>query len=305
MIKKYMRGRLGNQMFQYAMIRAIQEENGNLDKIYLNFSKYVYSKGFKNDLKYFKTKKYTEVEDIRLGKFQIITTYFYKVIKRLIRLFDKKNYYVKRHNLENKLKDRLQKRGIYWMEDGYLEINESDAKNKIVIGHFESSKNFDHIKDKLFEEFEPKEKPLKKNKELYDLIHKTESVCITIRRGDFTSSKFSKQFNICDLDYFNRAVSLIYKKIEHPTFFIFSDDIEWCKKNIKIEGDVYFEDGTDPIWEKLRLMYSCKHFIISNSTFSYWAQYLSRNDEKIVIAPKKWLNYGYYKDIYEDNWIKI
>lgn len=305
MIKKYMRGRLGNQMFQYAMIRAIQEKNGNLDKIYLNFDKYVYAKGFTNDLKHFKTKRYTEVEDIRLSKFQIITIYFLKVIKRIIRFFDKKNYYIKRHKLEDKLKSILQKIGIYWMEDGYLEIDESDAKNKIVIGHFESGKNFNQIKDKLFEEFEPKEKPLEKNKELYDLIYKTNSVCVTIRRGDFTSNNFSKQFNVCDIDYFNKAVSIMNEKLDNPTFFIFSDDIAWCKKNIKIKGSVYFEDGNDPVWEKLRLMYSCKHFIISNSTFSYWAQYLSRNDEKIVIAPKKWLNYGYYEDIYEDDWIKI
>ena len=96
------------------------------------------------------------------------------------------------------------------------------------------------------------------------------------------------------------------EKLENPTFIFFSDDINWVKENIKIgECVCYYERGVDPVWEKLRLMYSCKHFIISNSSFSWWAQYLSRNENKIVISPNRWYNDGRTADLLDESFIKI
>ena len=68
-------------------------------------------------------------------------------------------------------------------------------------------------------------------------------------------------------------IEAIKKNIENPVFFMFSDDIEWMKNNIHTECVTYYEDGTDPVWEKLRLMSACKHSIVLNSTFSWWTQY--------------------------------
>lgn len=306
MISKYMRGRLGNQLFQYATLRYIQEVNGNKDQIFLNFSKYVYSKDFENELKYFNVKEYTEKEKLDISFTQKKIILLFKIQKRIIRFIRPNDYYKIRHNLETKKAKKLISKGIYWKEDGYLNITPSNKKNKVAIGHFESKENFDSIREKILEEITPINKPLEKNKKLYNIINKKNSVCISIRRGDFVTNKeFSKKFNVCGIDYFEKSVKKIKEKVKNPVFIIFSDDIEWCKKNIKLDGEVYFEDGTDPVWEKLRLMYSCKHFIISNSTFSWWAQYLSRNKDKVVIAPGKWLNTGYYYDIYDKNWILI
>ena len=82
----------------------------------------------------------------------------------------------------------------------------------------------------------------------------------------------------------------IKKYVENPTFIFFSDDIDWVRQNIKVDVPCYYESGSDPVWEKLRLMYSCKHFIISNSSFSWWAQYLGRYSGKFVISPDHWYN---------------
>ncbi|MBQ3292945.1 alpha-1,2-fucosyltransferase [Candidatus Saccharibacteria bacterium] len=306
-IGKYMRGRLGNQLFQYAAMRQVQEINGNKDKLYINFSRYVYSLGFENGLKDFKIKPYLEVNRIEISVLQGISIFFDKIIKRVYRQLNPKKYKKFRYDFENRRAAKMQKRGIYWKEDGALKLSPTGAKNKILIGHFESSKNFDTIRDCLLKEIQPINPPLVKNKNMYDSILNTESVCVSIRRGDFVNNvKFSKNFNVCGVDYFENAIKLMKKYVKNPVFVIFSDDIEWCKKNIPVNTDrVIFEDGDDPVWEKLRLMYSCKHFIISNSTFSWWAQYLSRNNKKIVIAPKVWSKFGYNGDLYDRSWILL
>lgn len=158
------------------------------------------------------------------------------------------------------------------------------------------------------EEFTPKVPLLEKNKTLYEKIVNTNSVCISIRRGDIVEKKeLASQMYVCNKLYFNKALNYLKKLDINFQYIVFSDDIEWVKENMKFPDGTLFEDGTDPVWEKLRLMYSCKHFIISNSTFSWWAQYLSKNENKIVISPSKWaVNFGdEYLDLINDNFIKI
>jgi hypothetical protein len=109
-----------------------------------------------------------------------------------------------------------------------------------------------------------------------------------------------------DINYFYRAVEYIKSKVENPVFIIFSDDVEWCKENFHIDAPTYYETSGNPIWEKIRLMSGCKHFIIHNSTFSWWAQHLSQNKDKIVIAPTKWMQRDDQPiDIYEDGWVYL
>ncbi|EPO2592080.1 alpha-1,2-fucosyltransferase, partial [Escherichia albertii] len=89
-------------------------------------------------------------------------------------------------------------------------------------------------------------------------------------------------------------------------FFIFSDDIEWCKDNIFLDNKTYFVQGdTYHVELDMLLMSKCKHNIISNSSFSWWAAWLNENRNKIVIAPSKWFKKDIKHDIIPESWVKL
>ena len=129
------------------------------------------------------------------------------------------------------------------------------------------------------------------------------SVSIHIRRGDYIKRKNIQRYsNICTEQYYDKAISYIKEKYPNAKFYAFSDDIKYLndfcqKRNIMaVNTDRKMEDV-----EEMMLMSKCKHNIIANSTFSWWASWLNKNYNKIVIAPSIWLNDIDYKDIYRDD----
>jgi len=297
MIEINIQGRLGNQMFQYAFARSLQEKKGG-EAINLCFIHDA------DSLKNFHTKyhTYNTLHPSILQKNIII---IFHLAKKILKI-DYRNRW-KEHLFELKYQRILNFFGIYWLTQGYYDFPIRNFKNTILVGHFESSKYFEAIKEQLIEEFTPKHPLVKTNFDLYEKIKSSESVCIAIRRGDYVNNEHVKKNSlICTVNYFKKAIKIMQEKISNPVFFVFSDDIEFVKNNMGFESNSFiYENGNNPVWETMKLMYSCKHFIISNSTFHWWAQYLSRNEDKIVIAPSRWRNYKCKLDIYEPNWILV
>lgn len=310
MLNKLMIGRMGNQMFQYATMRAIKEKYYPKEKINLNFQ-LVYKEGskengFYNQLECFNIASHFVDEPIKLSFNQKLSFIRYVIGYKIIKKICRSDYELAKRKYEIKLQKKLQKNGLFIFNYGFYNFNKTSKKNKLFVGFYESSRYFDEIKPILKEEFTPKYKEKEENRELYDEIRKSNSICVSIRRGDFLAKEQIKKNYLCTPEYFEKAILVAKEKIENPKFIVFSDDVEWVKNNMNFPKDTLYESGKDPVWEKLRLMYNCKHFIISNSTFSWWAQYLSRNEnDKIVIAPDKWKNDGYNEDIYQDGWIRI
>lgn len=118
------------------------------------------------------------------------------------------------------------------------------------------------------------------------LILSTQSVSIHLRRGDYVNSNF---YNLGE-SYYLRAINYIKKFVDHPTFFVFSDDIPYAKIFFANLDDVVFVSSESrPAHYDMYFMHRCKHNIIANSTFSFWGAYLNENKDKIVVCPDVWM----------------
>lgn len=119
-------------------------------------------------------------------------------------------------------------------------------------------------------------------------IEHCNSVCIHVRRGDFTSDRYKKTHDICGKSYYGKAMEMIGKRIENPTFFVFSDDIGYCRELFDGRENIVFvsDDKKLRVDEEMNLMASCKSAIIANSTFAFWNVWLSDHREKVVLYPK-------------------
>jgi hypothetical protein len=96
------------------------------------------------------------------------------------------------------------------------------------------------------------------------------------------------------------------KKIKKPVFYVFSDNIEEVKKEFSsVDANLEYISNVGDDIDELSVMIACNHFIISNSSFSWWAQYLSESKDKIVLAPAKWTASNENQDIYMDSWERV
>ena len=204
---------------------------------------------------------------------------------------------------------------LFGIKTGLKKINETPVNiyNKIYLtqkfgffdGYWQCAKYYTKIRTQLLHDFTIKDKPNLKNKKMLDLISNTNSVSLHIRRGDYI--KLSETHGVCDQEYYKKAIEFICKKTKNPHFFLFSDDINWVKNNLKIKHPftiVDFNHDQASFWDMV-LMKNCKHNIIANSSFSWWGAWLNENPNKIVIAPKNWWADGTKTDIVPKKWTRI
>jgi hypothetical protein len=152
-----------------------------------------------------------------------------------------------------------------------------------------SWKYFENVEQKVVDAFQFPTISEPKNIEILDLIENSNSVAIHVRRGDYLESASLR--GLAPDHYYSSAMNHIDENIDEPVYFVFSNDIEWCKENIQSNNIHYISwNSGGSSFRDMQLMARCKHNIIPNSTFSWWGAYLNRNPGKIVVAPEKWSN---------------
>jgi hypothetical protein len=189
------------------------------------------------------------------------------------------------------------------------ELNSKDGEYKI--GYWQTEKYFADQAQTIRKELtlkNPLSRPALKIQN--DIMNSNNSVSLHIRRGDYVENAKTNQYHgTCSLGYYSKALEYITNKIGRDiNIFVFSDDIDWVKNNLKFDfPTTYVSSKEIPDYEELILMSKCKHNIIANSSFSWWGAWLNNNSGKIVIAPKRWANKDEdsFKDIIPSSWIKI
>ena len=283
MIIANLRGGLGNQLFQYAFARRMSIVNN--DDLKLD----IYS-GYTND----KFKRKYSLNNLNI-KEELATHKEIKKIKYPYGIFSKIKRFInfkilKRYNVEFK-KENLNLKGNLYLD-----------------GYWQSEKYFFDTRNTLLKELTLKNSFSGVAKDIEKQEIECNSVSLHIRRADYILNKqVNNDFGVCDLDYYYKAIKIIKNKVNNPHFFIFSDDINWAKDNLKIDDPIIFVSRANlQDYEELMLMTKCKHNIIANSSFSWWGAWLNNNPNKIVIAPKQWFKNLKIntKDIVPETWIR-
>ena len=297
MIVVRLAGGLGNQMFQYAFGRALSLHLNTSLKLDLSFLV---------DRTPVDTHVFREYSldifgvDVEVANFkENDTSIFYYLSNPTITLW--------------KIRRRILGCTLYVeKKDSYLDSEVFSLKGDVYFeGNWQSPKYFEHIDQIIKQDFSFKGELPDNFKKIADEMQKLNSICLHVRRGDYVWQPYANKFNgVTGIDYFNAAVYHISQSINDPRIYVFSDDIDWCFENIKFDLPVTFVEHEHPNRkpeEYFRLMSLCKHFVISNSTFSWWAAWLSTNQTKIVVAPKKWFEDPTIdtSDLIPDSWIKM
>ncbi len=283
-------GGLGNQLFQYAAGRALSVKHNV--PLYIEKSFYAESPN-----RHYKLNSFNTCESV-ISKRELVAT----LLKRKFKLSD---YFksVKSICLESNF---LFSENSFSYNPDFLSIDVPVVLN----GYWQSEKYFEEFFSWIKNDFKVIDNSGLLNAIFIDKISTENSVAIHVRRGDYLSNKqINSIHGICSDEYYVTAYKELVEKVGEVTPYFFTDDTEDARRIIKLIGKgVLINDvcpGSDV--SDFLLMTSCRHFIVANSTFSWWAAYLGSSPSKMVFAPLNWFKSTDYNtiDLIPLNWIKI
>jgi hypothetical protein len=277
-------GGLGNQMFQYAFYKTLQKKHSD---IRVDLSAYKIDKSHNGyELEHIFNVKLRKVSGIVSDAYDINNR---KWLPRKIRkIFGLNRYHKNEHT-----------------DFVFDPLILSNSESRYFSGFWQNEMYFKDIASEIKDNFQflPLTDP--QNLEALQQIKQSNSVSIHIRRGDYVDHPSFG--GLCDKHYYQQAIELINSKTEDAKFFIFSNDIDWCKATLDIPSAEFISWNTGSnSYIDMQLMSECKHNIIANSSFSWWAAWLNSNPSKIVVGPAKWIHGDYNTStLLPKSWIRL
>jgi len=176
-------------------------------------------------------------------------------------------------------------------------------------GYWQSERHFTDLASLIRLDFTPKQPLSGINLDIARMIASRNAVSLHVRRGDYVSDRTVNVLHgVCSNDYYRNALTHIVERVEKPEFFVFTDDPDWVRGNLKLGFPTYLvtHNANAPV-EDLRLMSLCRHHVIANSSFSWWGAWLADRAGQIVCAPKRW--FGSYphdtRDLVPERWVRL
>jgi hypothetical protein len=190
-------------------------------------------------------------------------------------------------------------RVLHLPDDSYLE------------GWWQDERYFREIRQTLLQEIELKDPVAGNDAEWLRQIRDSVSVSLHVRRGDYVTNPAAREFHgLLGMDYYGAALEQLIELTGERDLelFVFSDDIDWCKRQLEFGYPTTFIDSGNSGAEDMRLMKRCRHHVIANSSFSWWGAWLGNHPEKVVIAPKNWFRDAAADaetEIVPANWLRL
>ena len=281
---------LGNQLFQYAFSRALQQQQPDT---LLDISQYQYRpvhNGYELERLFCIHARYASAA--QRDQLADISKDTLSVIRRA--LFGQKKcsgqYVVE--PMDNP---------VY--NEQYLSLDNCYFK-----GYWQTEKYFKPIEELLRHELQFKLcLTAREDLQLREQLEHSESVAIHVRLGDYTKKRRIDDYCVCTQTYYNNAVNLLRQSVKNPIFYVFSDDVEQVKQTMIMPENVVYVEGHSgqDAWKDMYLMSRAKHNIIANSTFSWWGAWLNQHKGKKVVAPTIWFRHRQRRDIIAEGWSTV
>lgn len=281
-------GGLGNQMFQYAIGRVLARRYS--ERLLLDLSLY---------------------DDRPLRNFELdhyAVNYRRASLRDLARFVDLGNYgriVSAPWRLVDRGRCRVIRERFFQFDPAVLE-----SGNRVLLdGYWQSARYFESIAAELRKEFAP-QGPLERDEAAIDArIAATNAVALHVRGGDYRSDpSVRRTLGVCAPEYYRAAVARVRECVEDPTFFVFSDD-PCLARSVLPAGEIFtlIEGRIERNWVDQYLMSRCRHQVIANSTFSWWAAWLNSFPGKTVVAPRRWFRDGALdtRDLFPEGWVTL